>query len=78
MVKKYSSTFVKNNFGFIIEEVAEEKNTVVVEKYNKPVLKIKPHKKTISEKPDLEKYFGAIKDFPLVHKKRKFRKRKSL
>jgi len=73
-----SSTELKRETARILNYVGFGKAEAVVEKYGEPIVKIVPvaSKKTTNIEDNLDKYFGAIPDFPYVSKKRYYRKRK--
>lgn len=72
-----SSTTLKRETARILNLVGFGEAEAVVEKYGEPIVKIIPipAKKKVNLKDKLNKYFGAIPDFPSVPEKRYFRKR---
>lgn len=75
----YSSTELKNNTSEILNRVYYEKKTALVKKHGVVWAKIVPVTEGYqsADTHDLiGKYFGSIKDFPLVKERRYFRKRK--
>lgn len=72
---------LKKNVSEILNSVYFEKRIAVIERYGKPIAEIVPVRATIkNRRKDLErvvdKYFGAIPDFPDVTKMRRSRKKK--
>jgi antitoxin (DNA-binding transcriptional repressor) of toxin-antitoxin stability system len=74
-----SSSDLKKNVAEILNDVYFGKKTAVINRYGKAVAKIVPidgsdyRRKNI--KSVLDKYFGALPDFPMVSKQRNFKKR---
>ena len=73
MTTVISATELKNRVSEILNGVAFKGNVTVIERYGKPIAKIVP-----AENLDkvLNKYFGALPDFPNVTKFRRSRKKK--
>lgn len=73
MITTISATELKNRVSEILNEVAFRGNIAVIKRYGKPIAKIVP-----AENLDkvLNKYFGALPDFPDVTKFRRSRKKK--
>lgn len=73
MTTVISATELKNRVSEVLNEVAFKGNVAVIERYGKPIAKIVP-----AENLDkvLNKYFGALPDFPDVTKFRRSRKKK--
>lgn len=73
MTTVISATELKNKVSEILNDVAFKGNIAVIERYGKPIAKIVP-----AENLDkvLNKYFGALPDFPDVTKFRRSRKKK--
>lgn len=74
-----SSSNLKKNVAEILNDVYFGKKTALISKYGKVVAKIIPidssAAKSMSTHSVLDKYFGALPDFPNVSKARIFRKR---
>ena len=72
-----SATDLKNKTAEILNAVHFHKNTAIVERYGKILVKIVPAKE--EEKPfkteNLAKYFGILPDFPEVKNLRKFHRK---
>lgn len=68
-----SATELKNRVSEVLNDVAFKGNVAVIERYGKPIAKIVP-----AENLDkvLNKYYGALPDFPDVTKFRRSRKKK--
>ncbi len=73
MTTVISATELKNKISEILNDVAFKGNIAVIERYGKPIAKIVPAENL--EKV-LNKYFGALPDFPDVTKFRRSRKKK--
>lgn len=73
MTTVISATELKNKVSEILNNVAFKGDVAVIERYGKPIAKIVP-----AENLDevLNKYFGALPDFPDVTKFRRSRKKK--
>jgi antitoxin (DNA-binding transcriptional repressor) of toxin-antitoxin stability system len=72
-----SATNLKNNVSEILNDVYFNKKTAVVKRYGTIIAKIIPaDDKSKDISTVIDKYFGALPDFPDLAKKRKFRKRK--
>lgn len=73
MINTISATELKNRVSEVLNEVAFKGNITVIERYGKPIARIVP-----AENLDkiLNKYFGALPDFPDVTKFRRSRKKK--
>lgn len=71
-----SASELKNNVSNILNDVYFNKKTAVIKRYGEIIAKIVPVDKTsIDTRSILDKYFGALPDFPNVSKERNFRKR---
>lgn len=71
-----SATTLKNNVANILNDVYFDKKTAVIKRYGKIIAKIVPVDKASEDTGSiLDKYFGALPDFPDVVKERSFRKR---
>lgn len=72
-----SATDLKNKTAEILNAVHFHKNTALVERYGKILVKIVPAKEEdkTSKTENLAKYFGSLPDFPDVKKLRKFRRK---
>ena len=71
-----SATTLKNNVSNILNDVYFNKKTAVIKRYGEIIAKIVPvDKENRNVRSILDKYFGALPDFPDVVKKRSFRKR---
>lgn len=77
MTTVISATELKNKVSKIINEAYFKRETIIVEKHGKPMIKIMPieedREKKIKEA--LDKYCGIMPDFPDVTKFRRSRKR---
>lgn len=73
MITTISATELKNKVSEVLNEVAFKGNIAVIERYGKPIARIVP-----AENLDkvLNKYFGALPDFPDVTKFRRSRKKR--
>lgn len=71
-----SATTLKNNVSNILNDVYFNKKTAIIKRYGEAIAKIVP---VDNENKDigsiLDKYFGALPDFPDISKERTFRKR---
>ena len=80
-MKVVSATELKRNTAEILNEVIYGGKTIEVERYGKIVIEMIPKKNALS-KIDLvalrKKYYGAIPDFPEVHKGRSRRRWKKV
>ena len=57
---KYVSVFdFRDNLAYYLDLVAKNQATVVVEKYNKPTVVIRPYKKDVAS-TDFNKFFGFL------------------
>lgn len=74
MTTVISATELKNRVSEILNEVAFKGNVAVIERYGKPIARIVPAEENIDKV--LNKYFGALPDFPDVTKFRRSRKKK--
>ena len=77
-IVKISSTDLKHNTAEVLNSVAYGGKMVVVERYGEPLVRVIPVKSRenkLNFKKMAGKYFGAIPDFPKVHKMRRSRKR---
>lgn len=71
-----SATTLKNNVSDILNDVYFNKKTAVIKRYGTIIAKIVPvDKENKDVRSVLDKYFGALPDFPDISKKRSFRKR---
>ena len=74
-----SSSDLKKNVAEILNDVYFGKKTAVINRYGKAVAKIIPIDDYAFKSEDinsiLDKYFGALPDFPDVSRKRNFKKR---
>lgn len=73
MTTVISATELKNKVSEVLNEVAFKGNVAIIERYGKPIAKIVP---TENLDKVLNKYFGALPDFPDVTKFRRSRKKK--
>lgn len=73
MTTVISATELKNKISEVLNEVAFKGNVAVIERYGKPVARIVPAGNLDKV---LNKYFGALPDFPDVTKFRRSRKKK--
>lgn len=73
------ATTLKNNVAEILNSVYYEKKVAVVKKYGKKIAKIIPYPEENEAKKNtsslLDKYYGALLDFPDVTSFRKSRKK---
>ena len=60
-MKRVSVYLLRDNLSSYLNEVAKTGETIVVEKYNKPIAVINAPKKKFSEKKDFERFFGFLK-----------------
>ena len=78
MATVISATELKNKVSEVLNNIYFTGNETIVEKYGKPIAKIVPvdkrSKESISEV--IDRYFGALPDFPDVTKFRRSRRRK--
>jgi len=75
---RLSSTELKRNTAEVLNSVAFGNIEAIVERYGEPLVKIIPVKtseKGRNFKEALDRFFGAIPDFPDVRKSRHFRRR---
>lgn len=71
-----SSSDLKKNVSEILNDVYFDKKTVVIKRYGRIIAKIVPVDKENKDiRSILDKYFGALPDFPDVTKERSFKKR---
>lgn len=71
-----SATTLKNNVSNILNDVYFNKKTAVIKRYGTIIAKIVPvDKENRNIGFTLDKYFGALPDFPDISKERTFRKR---
>ena len=71
-----SATTLKKNVSNVLNDVYFNKKTAVIKRYGEIIAKIVPVDKEKRDIPSLlDKYFGALPDFPDVPKKRSFKKR---
>lgn len=75
MTNIISATELKNSVSEVLNSVYFSGNTTIVERYGKPIAKIVPATNLDLDKV-LNKYFGALPDFPDVTKFRRSRKKK--
>ena len=73
-----SATELKRHAAEVINTVYYNKRTLIVERHGKPIIKIIPVEIENSKSGDmaslLDKYFGAIPDFPEIKRTRQRRK----
>lgn len=75
----FSSTDLKRKTAEVLNLVSFGEAIAIVERYGKPLVKIVSvleEKKEVNLEEKLEKYFGAIPNFPEVIKMRYFRKKR--
>ncbi|OGK15077.1 hypothetical protein A2690_02270 [Candidatus Roizmanbacteria bacterium RIFCSPHIGHO2_01_FULL_39_12b] len=71
-----SASELKNNVSNVLNDVYFNKKTAVIKRYGEIIAKIVPvDKESKSTRSILNKYFGALPDFPDISKERTFRKR---
>lgn len=71
-----SASELKNNVSNILNDVYFNKKTAVIKRYGEIIAKIVPVDKEERDiRSILDKYFGALPDFPDISKKRNFKKR---
>lgn len=73
-----SATDLKRNTADVLNSVIYGGEIAIIERYGEPVAKIvpfSPSSKKLSKEEVINKYFGAIPDFPDVTKFRKSRKK---
>ncbi len=71
-----SASELKNNVSNILNDVYFNKKTAVIKRYGTIIAKIVPvDKENKDVRSILDKYFGALPDFPYISKERTFRKR---
>ncbi len=71
-----SATTLKNNVSNILNDVYFNKKTAIIKRYGEVIAKIVPIDKVNTDtRSILDKYFGALPDFPDISKKRNFKKR---
>lgn len=79
-MNRVSATDLKNRVADILNEVIFTGSEMIVERYGKPVVKITPIDKAKKAKKNMseviDRYFGALPDFPDVTKFRRSRRRK--
>lgn len=73
MITTVSATELKNKVSDVLNEVAFKGNTAIIERHGKIIAKLVPPSNLDNV---LNKYFGALPDFPDVTKSRRSRKRK--
>jgi prevent-host-death family protein len=61
MIKRFSATTAKNNFGMIVEEVDSKGNEVIIEKNRKPIMKISSIRKELKLRELTDKDFEDIR-----------------
>lgn len=78
MTTVISATELKNKVSEILNEVAFKGNVAVIKRYGKPIAKIVPADKNLQESITevINRYFGAMPDFPDVTKFRRSGRRK--
>lgn len=73
------ATELKNNVAEVLNSVYYEKKTAIVKRYGKTIAKIIPYKTEKKDKKNLSsllnKYYGALPDFPDVVSMRRSRKK---
>lgn len=79
MITTISATELKNNVSEILNNVYFTGNETVIERYGKPIAKIVPANKKTKENISevIDRYFGAMPDFPEVTKFRRSGRRKT-
>lgn len=71
-----SASELKNNVSNILNDVYFNKKIAVVKRYGETIAKIVPvDKENKDVRSVLDKYFGALPNFPDITKERNFRKR---
>ena len=78
-MRTVSATELKNNVAEILNDVYFNGKITVIERYGKPIAEIVPAEKknaSLTTEKILDKYFGALPDFPDVTKFRRSRKKK--
>lgn len=71
-----SASELKNNVSNILNDVYFNKKTAVIKRYGEIIAKIVPvDKENKDMRSILDKYFGALPDFPDTSKGRNFKKR---
>lgn len=73
MITTVSATELKNRVADILNDVAFKGSTAIIERHGKVIAKLVPAGNLDRV---LDKYFGALPDFPDVTKFRKSRKKK--
>lgn len=58
-MKKVSTNVFRENLADYLDEVAENKTSIVVSKYDKPLVKVVPYDE---ENDDVENFFGFLPD----------------
>lgn len=78
MLTTITATELKNRISEVINDVAYRGNVTIVERHGKPLVKIVPAERKPKEdiKDVINRYFGAMPDFPDVAKSRRSRRRK--
>lgn len=71
-----SASELKNNVANVLNDVYFDKKIALINRYGRIIAKIIPvDKETAGVRSVLDKYFGALPDFPAISKKRNFKKR---
>ena len=73
MTTVISATELKNRVSEVLNDVTFRGNVAIIKRYGKPIAKIVP---TTNLDQVLDRYFGALPDFPDVTKFRRSRKKK--
>ncbi|OGK11718.1 hypothetical protein A2954_05360 [Candidatus Roizmanbacteria bacterium RIFCSPLOWO2_01_FULL_37_12] len=60
-MKRVSIYLLRDNLASYLNEVANSGETIIVEKYKKPIAIINPPKKKLVKKKEFEKFFGFLK-----------------